>query len=49
VLAHPSRPVAIVGTQQLGRVADAVAASAVRLTRSEVYEIIEASEGVPLP
>ena len=49
VLAHPSRPVAIVGTQQLPRIADAVAAAAVQLTRREVYEIIEASEGVPLP
>ena len=49
VLAHPSRPVAIVGTQQLPRIADAVEAAAVQLTRREVYEIIEASEGVPLP
>lgn len=49
VLAHPSRPVAIVGTQRLERLADAVAATAVQLTRGDVYAIIEASEGVPLP
>lgn len=49
VLAHPSNPVALLGTQRLERVAEAVAAASIRLTRSECYSIIEASEGVPLP
>ena len=49
VLAHPSRPVALLGTQSSERLADAAQAVAVPLDRADVYAIIEASEGVPLP
>jgi predicted oxidoreductase len=49
VLAHPSRPVAIVGTQNPDRLRWAASAADVGLSRTEVYRIIEASEGVPLP
>lgn len=49
VLAHPSRPVPLVGTQQPRRLADLMAVSAMALSRSDVYDIIEASEGAPLP
>jgi predicted oxidoreductase len=49
VLAHPSRPVAIIGTQNLDRIASAGAALSVDLDRNDVYDIVEASEGVPLP
>ncbi len=49
VLAHPSRPVAILGTQNLERIAAAPAALNVSLNRADVYEIVAASEGVPLP
>lgn len=49
VLAHPSAPVAIVGTQDPERLRDLATATAVRLTRTEVYRIIEASDGRPLP
>ena len=49
VLAHPSRPVALLGTQNPERLADAAQAVAVPLDRADVYAIIEASEGVPLP
>jgi aryl-alcohol dehydrogenase-like predicted oxidoreductase len=49
VLAHPSAPVAIVGSQRLDRLAAAVAAVDVPLTRADVYAIIQASEGQPLP
>jgi predicted oxidoreductase len=49
VLAHPSAPVAIVGTQQLARVAQAVEATRLSLTRADVYALVQASEGVPLP
>jgi predicted oxidoreductase len=48
-LAHPSRPVAIIGTQKPERIASALAALQVRLDRADVYAIIQASEGVPLP
>ncbi len=49
VLAHPSAPVAIMGTQRLDRLAAAVAAVDVPLTRADVYAILQASEGRPLP
>lgn len=49
VLAHPSRPVAIVGTQRVERLHDATGATHVHLDRSDVYRIVEASEGRPLP
>ncbi|MCY3924122.1 MAG: aldo/keto reductase [bacterium] len=49
VLAHPSRPVALVGTQRPERLRRAAAALSMHLDRSDVYDIIEASEGTPLP
>ena len=49
VLAHPSRPVALLGTQQPGRLADLAAAANVTLDRADVYRIVQASDGVPLP
>jgi predicted oxidoreductase len=49
VLAHPSRPVAIVGTQRPERLAEAARAIEVHLDRNDAYDIVEASEGVPLP
>ncbi len=49
VLTHPSRPVAILGTQRVDRLHEAAAAARLDLDRSDVYRIIEASEGVPLP
>lgn len=49
VLAHPARPIAIIGTQRPERIAEATAASSVRLDRSDVYAIVQASEGRPLP
>jgi aryl-alcohol dehydrogenase-like predicted oxidoreductase len=49
VLAHPSSPVAIVGTQQPDRLREATRALDVHLDRSDCYRIIEASEGVPHP
>jgi aryl-alcohol dehydrogenase-like predicted oxidoreductase len=48
-LAHPSRPVVLVGTQDPARIAAATAALDVPLTRADAYRIIEASRGVPLP
>ncbi len=49
VLAHPSRPIAIIGTQTTERIATSTAALSVELDRNDLYDIIEASEGVPLP
>ncbi|MAI78355.1 MAG: aldo/keto reductase [Deltaproteobacteria bacterium] len=49
VLAHPARPVVLLGTQTPKRLSEAVAALSVSLDRTDVYEIIVASEGQPLP
>ena len=49
VLAHPAAPVAIIGSQNPERIAGTTAALDVELTRTDVYAIIQASEGVPLP
>ena len=49
VLAHPSAPVAIIGSQNPERIAGSVSALAVQLDRHDVYQIVQASEGVPLP
>ncbi len=49
VLAHPSRPVAIVGTQSPDRLGDLASATRVTLSRAEMYDIVEASEGRSLP
>jgi predicted oxidoreductase len=48
-LAHPSRPVAIIGTQRPERITAALDALRVSLDRADVYAIIQASDGVPLP
>lgn len=49
VLSHPSRPIALVGTQQPHRLTDCVTALKVSLSRKDVYNIVQASDGVPLP
>lgn len=49
VLAHPAAPIAILGTQTPERLAEATRALQVTLTRADCYEIVVASEGVPLP
>lgn len=49
VLAHPSEPVALLGTQTAARLTAAPAAFDVHLDRTDVYDIVAASEGVPLP
>ncbi len=49
VLAHPSAPICIVGTQTPERITGSLDALGVQLDRNDVYNIIEASEGVPLP
>ena len=49
LLAHPSDVVAIVGTQNSERLSDVSSAKSVSLTREDVYRIVVASEGAPLP
>lgn len=49
VLAHPADAVALVGTQTPNRLAELAAAVRVRLSRVDVYRIVVASDGVPLP
>ena len=49
VLAHPSAPVALLGTQNPERLRGAAAALDVTLDRADVYRIVQDSEGVPLP
>jgi predicted oxidoreductase len=49
VLAHPAAPVAIIGSQNPERITAATVALGVELSREDVYSIIQASEGVPLP
>lgn len=48
-LAHPSNPVAIVGSTTPARISAATQALDVSLTRQDVYDIIQASQGVALP
>lgn len=49
VLAHPSKPIALVGTQSPARLATYAAALSVTLDRADVYTLLQAAEGVPLP
>lgn len=49
VLAHPSRPVALLGSQNPARLGELAVATTVMLTRDDVYRIIPVVEGVPLP
>jgi predicted oxidoreductase len=48
-VAHPSRPVAIIGTTRPDRVTASLTALRVTLEREDVYAVIQASEGKALP
>ncbi len=49
VLAHPSGPVPIVGTQRVERLEELAASTSVRLDRSEWYDVLVASRGEAMP
>ncbi len=49
VLAHPSRPVPLLGTQSPQRLERQAEATRVRLEREDVYGLIQLSDGRPLP
>ena len=40
---HPSRPIPIIGTQQIERIHDAATAAAVALSRAEWYTLLSAA------
>jgi aryl-alcohol dehydrogenase-like predicted oxidoreductase len=48
-LAHPTRPVSIVGTQDRDHLRQVTASLRVHLDRTDCYRIVVASEGRPLP
>jgi aryl-alcohol dehydrogenase-like predicted oxidoreductase len=49
IMAHPARPIPIVGSQQPARIAEAADAFKVSWTRSSWYQVLVAARGVPLP
>jgi predicted oxidoreductase len=49
VMAHPSRPVPLIGSQNPARIREAAAAYEVQLQREEWYQILEAARGEPMP
>jgi predicted oxidoreductase len=49
VLSHPAKPVVLLGTQKSERLLAATSSPLQSLTRNELYRIVAASEGRPLP
>lgn len=49
IMAHPARPIPIVGSQQVARIREAAQALTFTYTRPEWYAVLTAARGVPLP
>lgn len=49
IMAHPARPIPIIGSQKVDRIREAAQALTVRFTRAQWYAVLTASRGVPLP
>lgn len=49
IMAHPARAIPIVGTQDVGRIAELADAYKARWTRQAWYDVLVASRGEPLP
>ncbi len=49
IMAHPARPIPIIGSQNAARIAEAADAYKVRWTRTSWYRVLVAARGVPLP
>jgi len=49
IMAHPARPIPILGTQNESRIAEIAQVSGVRWTRKEWYDVLVASRGERLP
>jgi predicted oxidoreductase len=49
IMAHPARPIPIVGSQNPARIAEAADAFKIHWTRADWYSVLVAARGVPLP
>ncbi|MEI6438783.1 MAG: aldo/keto reductase [Alphaproteobacteria bacterium] len=49
IMAHPARPIPIVGSQQVTRIREATQALSFTYSRQEWYAVLTAARGVPLP
>ncbi|SRR5579871_163073 len=49
VMAHPARPIPLIGSQTPARIREAADAYSVRLSRADWYRILEASRGARMP
>jgi predicted oxidoreductase len=49
IMAHPARPIPIIGSQKAERIAEAADALKVRWTRARWYAVLVAARGEPLP
>jgi predicted oxidoreductase len=49
IMAHPARPIPIVGSQNPARIVEAADAFKVQWTRADWYSVLVAARGVPLP
>ncbi len=49
IMAHPARPIPIVGSQNPARIAEAADAYKIRWTRADWYSVLVAARGTPLP
>ena len=49
IMAHPARPIPIVGSQTVARIREAADAQKVTLSRAEWYGVLTAARGTPLP
>ena len=49
IMAHPARPIPIVGSQNPARITEAADAFKIQWTRADYYSVLVAARGVPLP
>ncbi len=49
IMAHPAKPIAIIGSQQVDRIREAADVFKIKWTRSDWYNVYVASRGEPLP
>jgi predicted oxidoreductase len=49
VMAHPARPIPIIGSQNAARISEAATATQVRWTSAQWYQVLVAARGEPLP
>jgi predicted oxidoreductase len=49
IMAHPTRPIPIVGSQNPARIMEAADAFKIKWTRADWYSVLVAARGVPLP